>query len=61
MTSDRYAEVKRETVETNILIELIIDGVGEYSIDTGEPMFDHMLAQLSKHGLLDLKVTAQFV
>ena len=58
MTLERNAEVKRETGETNISIELVIDGVGEYAIDTGQPMFDHMLAQLSKHGLLNLKVTA---
>ena len=55
----RCAAIKRETGETKISIELGIDGTGQYSIDTGQPMFDHMLAQLSKHGLIDTVISAK--
>lgn len=55
----RRAAIKRETGETKISIELGIDGTGQYSIDTGQPMFDHMLAQLSKHGLIDAVISAK--
>ena len=56
--TSRRAAIKRETGETKISIELGIDGTGQYSIDTGQPMFDHMLAQLSKHGLIDAAISA---
>jgi imidazoleglycerol-phosphate dehydratase len=39
-----------------VLVELDVDGTGQTQIDTGVPFFDHMLAQLGKHGLLDLTV-----
>jgi imidazoleglycerol-phosphate dehydratase len=52
----RYARVQRTTKESEVLVELEIDGSGSGSIDTGVPFFDHMLSQLSKHGLLDLTV-----
>jgi imidazoleglycerol-phosphate dehydratase len=39
-----------------VLVELDIDGTGRTDVDTGVPFFDHMLAQLGKHGLLDLTV-----
>jgi imidazoleglycerol-phosphate dehydratase len=48
--------VQRTTKESDVLVELEIDGSGSGSIDTGVPFFDHMLSQLSKHGLLDLTV-----
>jgi imidazoleglycerol-phosphate dehydratase len=52
----RTASVSRDTKETSILVELNIDGAGQSEISTGVPFFDHMLAQLAKHGLLDLMV-----
>ena len=52
----RFARVQRTTKESDVLVELEIDGSGRGSIDTGVPFFDHMLSQLSKHSLLDLTV-----
>ena len=52
----RFAQVKRITKESDVLVELEIDGTGKTDIDTGVPFFDHMLSQLGKHGLLDLTV-----
>ena len=57
--ASRRGAVNRETGETRISIELGIDGTGQYSIDTGQPMFDHMLAQLSRHGLIDAVISAK--
>jgi imidazoleglycerol-phosphate dehydratase len=54
----RAARVERVTKETTILIELDLDGSGTSDVRTGVPFFDHMLAQLGKHGLLDLTVRA---
>jgi len=56
---DRTAKVHRATRETTIEVELSLDGTGKASVSTGVPFFDHMLAQLAKHGLLDLTVQAQ--
>jgi imidazoleglycerol-phosphate dehydratase len=58
MTSNptRSARVERSTKESSVLVELAVDGTGNAEIDTGVPFFDHMLAQLAKHGLLDLTV-----
>jgi imidazoleglycerol-phosphate dehydratase len=55
----RSSRVERVTKETKILIELELDGTGVTQVQTGVPFFDHMLAQLGKHGLLDLTVQAQ--
>lgn len=55
---DRLSIIQRETKETNISLELNIDGTGQYDIITGIGMFDHLLSQLSRHGKFDLKVTA---
>jgi imidazoleglycerol-phosphate dehydratase len=52
----RFARVQRTTKESDVLVELEVDGTGVADIDTGVPFFDHMLAQLGKHGGLDLKV-----
>jgi imidazoleglycerol-phosphate dehydratase len=54
----RVAVIKRETRETNISLELSIDGSGKYEINTGISMFDHLLSQLARHGLFDIKLTA---
>jgi imidazoleglycerol-phosphate dehydratase len=56
---NRAARVKRATRETTVEVELDLDGTGTAQVSTGVPFFDHMLAQLAKHGLLDLTVAAQ--
>jgi len=56
--SGRRAEVRRETRETSVSVELALDGVGRYRVSTGIGMFDHMLEQLARHGLFDLNVDA---
>lgn len=55
----RIAKLARTTNESSIEIELNIDGTGKYSVETGNGMFDHMLAQLSRHGLMDLVVKSK--
>ena len=52
----RTAVVVRETKESDVRIELTIDGTGQIEVDTGVPFYDHMLAQLGKHGGFDLLV-----
>jgi len=52
----RTARVERATKESSVLVELDLDGTGAHSIETGVPFYDHMLSQLSKHGLIDLTV-----
>ncbi len=54
----RTAEVTRKTSETDIKIELDIDGTGKYEIDTGVNFFNHMLESFSRHSFIDLKVKA---
>ena len=58
MSSKRQAEIKRKTNETDINVFLNIDGNGSSNINTGVPFLDHMLHQLSSHGLFDLKIKA---
>ena len=58
MSSSRQAAIKRKTNETDISIFLYIDGNGISEIDTGIPFLDHMLHQISSHGLFDLKIKA---
>jgi imidazoleglycerol-phosphate dehydratase len=57
--SDRAARVERLTKETEVLVELNLDGTGVTEARTGVPFFDHMLAQLGKHGCIDLTVQAR--
>lgn len=52
----RTARIERSTKESSVLVELNLDGTGVHTIDTGIPFYDHMLSQLSKHGLMDLNV-----
>ena len=55
---DRMAAVNRTTQETNIDVEVVLDGNGDNTITTGIGFFDHMLAQLSRHSGIDMKLTA---
>ena len=52
----RTATVDRETKESSVHVEIDLDGSGETEVDTGVPFFDHMLAQLGRHGGFDLVV-----
>ena len=53
----RQGRVERKTKESSVLVEIELDGSGASEISTGVPFFDHMLAQLAKHGGFDLRVT----
>ena len=55
----RKAKITRKTKETSISVDLNIDGKGKYKIDTGIGFLNHMLEQLSKHSLMDLKLIAK--
>ena len=55
----RKAKINRNTKETNILVEANLDGKGSYKIDTKIGFLNHMLEQLSKHSLIDLKILAK--
>ena len=55
----RKAMIERNTKETQIRLELDLDGRGEYSVETGVPFFDHMLDQVARHGFFDLTVNAE--
>ena len=57
--SARTASVERNTNETQIKIELNLDGSGQASFETGVPFLDHMLDQISRHGLIDLDIQAK--
>ncbi len=54
----RTARVERKTKETSIEVEVNLDGTGQYEVSTGIGFLDHMLEQLSRHSLMDLKVKA---
>ena len=55
----RAVSKSRKTKETDIQVRLNLDGSGQYEINTGIPFFDHMLAQLARHGQMDLTITAK--
>ena len=55
----REATVSRKTRETEITVELRLDGTGEAQIETGMPFFDHLLDSFTRHGLFDLRVRAK--
>src|SRR5258708_38807906 len=55
----RTASLERNTRETQIAVELNLDGTGRAELETGVPLLDHMLDQVARHGMLDLTVRAQ--
>ena len=55
----RTSKHERKTKETQVSVELNLDGTGKYEISTGIGFLDHMLEQLSRHSLIDLKLTAK--
>ena len=54
--SSRKASVARDTLETQIVVSLNLDGTGEAVFDTGIPFLEHMLDQIARHGLIDLDI-----
>ncbi len=55
----RKTNISRKTKETNIIIELDLDGSGKADISTGIPFFDHMLTAFTVHGFFDLEIKAK--
>jgi len=58
-TPTRRARVERKTKESDIVVELDLDGIGDVCVDTGIPFFDHMLTSLGTHASFDMTVTAR--
>ncbi|MBU0689885.1 MAG: imidazoleglycerol-phosphate dehydratase HisB [Gammaproteobacteria bacterium] len=55
----RSAQVTRNTLETQIMVEINLDGTGKVKLDTGLPFLEHMLDQIARHGLIDLDIKAK--
>ena len=55
----RQSTISRSTAETEITVEVNLDGTGAYDNNTGVGFFDHMLDQLARHSLIDMKITAK--
>ena len=55
----RQAQITRHTLETQISINLNLDGTGKTSFDTGVPFLEHMLDQIARHGMIDLEIKAK--
>jgi imidazoleglycerol-phosphate dehydratase len=55
----RRAVISRKTKETDVEVELNLDGQGNVEVNTGIPFFDHMLSMIGKHGLMDLRIKAR--
>lgn len=58
MKKSRAATIKRESKETKVRLELKLDGSGQWQINTGIKMFDHLLSQMAQHGRFDLIIEA---
>src|SRR5690242_11459859 len=59
MAPVRRAQIERRTKETHIAVDVDLDGSGAYDVRTGIGFLDHMLEQLSRHSLIDLKLAAK--
>lgn len=57
--AERKAQIQRKTLETNIDLEFVIDGIGRCDVNSGIGFFDHMLNAFAKHGLFDLVLRCQ--
>lgn len=57
--SQRIAEVERNTLETQIKVNINLDGMGQSSFQTGIPFLDHMLDQVARHGMIDMNIDAK--
>ena len=57
--ADRKTEIERKTNETDIVVEMNLDGSGSYDINTGVGFLDHMLSHVGKHGRIDLNIKAK--
>lgn len=57
--AERKARVERNTLETQITVEINLDGTGEARFDTGVPFLEHMMDQIARHGLVDLNIQAR--
>ena len=55
----RAVSITRNTSETQITLNLNLDGTGQYRLDTGVPFLEHMLAQVARHGMIDLDITCK--
>ena len=55
----RTANIERKTAETEISLILNLDGTGAYDVDTGNGFLDHMVSQISRHGLIDINLRAK--
>ena len=55
----RSASISRKTAETEISVQVNLDGTGQYDNQTGVGFFDHMLDQLARHSLIDMTIRAQ--
>ena len=56
--SERKARVERNTLETQILVTVNLDGTGQLKLNTGVPFLEHMLDQVARHGLIDIEIEA---
>lgn len=54
----RQAKITRDTSETQIILSINLDGTGDSHFATGLPFFDHMLTQISRHGMIDIHIEA---
>ncbi len=57
--TERKARVERNTLETQIMVSINIDGTGQSNFETGVPFLDHMLDQIARHGMFDIDVKAK--